>query len=478
MRGREAKERLIAFASGELPPADRRAIDDLIVNDERFRQEASGTLGNCRLLADRLGRLSGLFEVDPAVLEAAPEPEPKKEARPAAAPPKALLLGIAAAVLAAGVGGWFLFKGDGEPPADVAGTAAAVREEPEKEPDREPPPEKVDRPEWKEPESEPETKREPRPVTVKPGVAMLLPRLIRSPSQAGLERAWAALREKPQSVSIVTTRIPTVADETKRAALVLVLAALNDERGVRADLAEILRTDSSPMVRRAAAGALGHVRGNYVETVRATTRLSVRAGKLTDAEQRQSLVHAAGEERDPTVIAVLILMLGPSQSEDRGITERLLELTRSPNADLRRAAIASVASGARTEVVEDLVNDTAIPAKDRAPLVAMMVQRRLAGVVQLQRLIESSREEEIRVAAVEALPLIVVKGWIPVAIGVLENTRETRAVRLAALGVVGARSDKRCVAAIRKAAEADVDESVRAAAKEMLRAKAPKKKED
>lgn len=472
MRGREARERLIAFASGELPPADRQAIDDLIVSDEAFRKEASGPLGNCRLLADRLGRLSGLVEVDPSVLEAAPEPVPKPEPRTATALSKPLLTGIVAAVLAAGVGGWFLLKGDGEPPPDVAGTEAAVREETEQEPDRDPPPEQVERPEEKQPEPEPEDKTGPRHVTVKPGVAMLLPRLIRSPSQAGLERVWAALREKPQSVSIVTTRIPTVTEERKRAALVLVLAALNDDRSVRADLKEILRTDSSPLVRRAAAGALGHVRDKDAEMVRATTRLSVRAGKLTDVEQRQSLLHAAGEERDPAVIAVLIRMLGPSQSEDRGITERLLELTRSKDAGLRQAAIASVASGARTEVIEDLVNDAAIPARDRAPLVVGLAKGGADGIARLQRLIESSTDKEIRVAAVQALPKVVIKGWFPVVVKVFRNTREDRDVRLAALGVIeAAGADKRALAAIREAAEGDADPAVREAAKEIVRAR-------
>jgi hypothetical protein len=479
MKGREAKERLIAFAAGELPPADRTAIDDLLVSDEKFRREASGTLGNCRLMADRLGRLRALVEVDTAVLDEAPGPEPKTESRTEAASPKPLILAIAAAVVAAGVGGWFLFRDDGEKADGVPGTAATVREEIGTDPADGPvgKPTATDEPETARPEVETDTPKVPRPVTVKPGVAMLLPRLIRNPNQANLERIWAALREKPESASSVTSRIPGVTDEKKRAALVLVLAALNDDRTARATLGEILRTDSSALVRRAAAAALGHVPSKDGVKIPATGRLSVRAGKITDAAQRESLLHAAGEERDPAVVAVLVRMLGPSQPEDPGITDRLLELTRSKDADLRRAAISAVTAGAKVEVIQDLVNDTAIPVKDRVPLVAGLARtdrHSQSGLMRLQRLIDGAAEKEIRIAAVEALPSVIVKGWPPIAIRVLGNTGEERDVRLAALGVVEKLGDDKSAVAAIKAAEGDSDEAIRAAAREIVRARARK----
>jgi hypothetical protein len=471
---KEAEERLFDYVADRLGPVHRDEVRDILERDPAL----SRTAANLAFARNRLVLLDGLADLDAAILEEAP-PEPAKSARPedAGSAPEAKkqppwpVFAAGLLVVVVGIGALILLSGP-------SGPRAEKKERPKV---RASVPPKTDRPSRpvRQPEddvrpSPPEERpdRPVRPTAVKPGVEMLLPRYMKSPSQAVLERVWEALSEKPSGAAGIRLRIGSLPDGKNKVLLVLALAAANDDFEVRNLLATLLRTASSPDLRRAAAGSLGHVPGKESVAVAATDRLSVKAGRIDEPERRRILLDAAAAERDPEVLGTLVRLVAPSRELDESIGDRLFELARSENADLRRAAIDGLRSGKSDDVrvLKTLIADTAIPARERALLVPAAVD----GLPFLQNLIDGSSELEIRVAAAGALSKLPYKGVRDVEAGIFENPDYPREVRLAALNSLAASSQARAKQLATKAAESDADEEIQKAAKELLRAWNPK----
>jgi len=489
MNPREAEERLGAYVAGRLGPADTAAFETVMERDPALRR----TVANHRFLRDRLSRLRDRVNPDPALLAAAPAPAPSKKKKkkkekdrpaPTGAGERPLpftLLAIGLVIVVAGVGGMVFFLGDGAPEPAEAPATGTTKQVPAGR-DEQPEAREVVRKPTTDPAKPSEPKTPVRPTAVKPGVEMLIPRLLLDPSQARLEGIWAALAERPERASAIYSRIPMVKKEDQKVTLILALATANREPEVRHRLLTLLESDGSASIRRAAAAALGHVPGKGHPRVEAARRLSVRAGLIEDAELRQQLLAAAATERDPAVVGTLIRLLGPSRSRDATIDDLLFELAHSPDASLRAAAIDGLRAGADGNVamLERLIEDDKIPVGDRARLVPTYVEG-ANGEVSLERLfrlIDGGADKEIRAAAVRVLTVVGTQAAVSKAILVLRNTSLDRVIRLAAAGVLAASPLKDAVRALEGVAGSEADEAVRGAVEELLRARGLKSAED
>ena len=480
MNPAEAGEKLFAFVSGRLGPADRAAFATAMERDPALRR----SVANLRLLRDRLSRLRDRVDPDPTLLTAAPEAPAAKKSKgekaepvgPRERPIPVSLLVVGLVIVLAGVGLLVFLGGDGEPdPAEQAAAKTARREPEEKKPKA--PDEK--RPLIPEPVKTDEPRRPVRPTAVKPGVEMLLPGLIQNPSQARLEAIWAALGEKPERASAIYSRIPSAKKEGPRIALILALAPANADPEVRHRLLALLRSDGSPTIRAVAAGALGHVAGADHPKVAVARQFSVRAGIIEDAELRGQLLDAVAAERNPAVVGTLIRLLGPSRARDGTIEDRLVELAHSPEPSLRSAAIDGLraGSGGSPAVLEKLIDDEKIPVADRARLVApwALAGRKEPDPEKLYRLIDGVAPTAIRAAAVQALGDVPGQNVVSRVIGIARDTAQDREVRLAALRVLASTPLKDAGRALEGIADTETeDEAIRNAAAELLRARNPK----
>lgn len=486
----DAKKLLYAHADGRLPASQRAGVDAHLGECPICREEAERTAANSAFLTDRLALLPGLADSAPAFLTDLLAPKKgvaQKAARAeeSAGLRRAVLFIVVAAVLVAAAAAVFLLTrekaaapsatGDAGTRARAPSGARRPAALPEDRP-RSTPPATTPQPPHREdpPDGEPTgAAAPPRFTAVQKGFEELVALFLRRPSTESLTRLRAAYAERPGSVGDILDRIRKDTDPSKRALLVFALIPARDVPAVFDEVSQRIGNDSAPGVRSAAAAVLGaaepdEATGEGLVIVRG---IRVPAGPIRNPGRIDRLLAAAVSERDPTVLACIARLLGPSATEDRRVEDLLRELADSAIPSLSAAADEALEQG-RKPTPDETLNR----ARDKTLSVARRVRAIEAlseaeSAVDLLREFLTDDEAALQIAALNGLERHWEGGGSRLVITVLRS-QAAEGVRLAALAIAASKDGPAALDAIREVAEsAGGDTELARAAKEALRIK-------
>ncbi len=463
-----------ALAAGEVPPRDRERAERILAADGPEGEEARALLEDLRCLEAGLGRFRG--SVRPAPL---PGGEPAR-GRPSAGartlPSRAIRRRLALAgaglgiLLLAGLGLQRLGgRGSARPPAP-GGSGDRTRGAPAALPHPAPPERPAPTPRETAAAAKPAAAPAPaswRPVGVRPGLAMLLPRLRKVPSQEVLEKAWKAAGRDPGDRERLRRAFLRTGEEKARVALLLVLSVFRAETAVRAELADLLRADPSPRVRVAAAAALARGTGEGAERATVDPGFSVPVAPLPDAETRRLLLDALEREPDPRARTSLALILAPSVSRDPDLLPRLLQSSGDHGPAVREALLRRLRLRGPEDVPRILpfVRNPALSPAVRRRLLEQIAAADPRGAASL--FARLSRESAaLHSAVLTALAGHPVPGSLRLAEEALSGASRGP-IREAAVQAVAAHRTPRALAILERAAREDASEAVRDLARRM-----------